>query len=131
MLLYFDENFSFKIFVFKVPVCSSYVLILNIWKCWRKLSYFKPLYYWWLIWLIENDAKKVEKWREPRQVGTHMSESYPIHTNMPGFKRLKIFCALVPLTKVGSASKGLRRYGSSQSVQRTFCVCGSFVKLAA
>ena len=39
-------------------------------------------------------------------MGTHLivlSESFPMNTNMTGFKRL----LLVPLAKVASASKGL------------------------
>ena len=57
--------------------------------------------------------KTPEKCLKPCHMGTHLrvlSESYPMDTNMTGFKWLsKIFCILVLLRKVASALEGLNQ----------------------
>ena len=72
---------------------------------------YQPFCYWWLILPIQNHAKNQRKWLKPWHMGTHMrvlSESYPINTNMTGFKWfLKTIWVLVLWTKVTSALKGL------------------------
>ena len=54
--------------------------------------------YWWLIWSIDDDAKKAEKLCKPWQMGTHLielSETFPMNTNMAGFKRFSYFFAFL------------------------------------
>ena len=73
-----------------------------------------------LMLLVANLAntkwwKKLRKWLKPWQMGTHMrvlSESYPMSTNMTGFRWFsEVFrnlCILVLWTKVASALEGSR-----------------------
>ena len=52
---------------------------------------------WWLIWPIQNDAKKL----------IVLSESYSMNTNMTGFGWFSSLCVLVLWMKVASALEGL------------------------
>ena len=53
---------------------------------------------WWLIFSIQNDAKKTEKLLHPWHMGTHLrglGENCPMNTNMTGFRWFsKIFASL-------------------------------------
>ena len=57
-------------------------------------------------------TQKAEKWLKPWHMGTHLrvlSESYPINTNMTGFRWFSYFFAFsVHWTKVTSAAEGLK-----------------------
>ena len=71
-----------------------------------------PLCCWRLIWPTQNDAKKLGKCLKSWHMGTHLrvlSESYPMNTNMIGFRWFsKIFASLCFGRKVASASEGLK-----------------------
>ena len=64
---------------------------------------------WWLIWPIQNDASNLKKMAETLARGYSsrvLGESYPISTNMTGFKCLNL-CILVLWTKVALALEGI------------------------
>ena len=60
---------------------------------------------------MQNDAKKAGKLLKPWQMGTQLrvlSESFPMNTNMTGFRWFsKNLCILVLWAKVASALEGL------------------------
>ena len=61
---------------------ESGVLLENLWLlCW-----------WWQIWPTQNDAKTLKKWVKPWHMGTYLTvlcKSYPMNTNMAGFRWFK------------------------------------------
>ena len=70
-----------------------------------------PLSCWWLIWSIQNDAKKFKIWLKPWPTGTHMRvlSEIPMNTNKTGFRWFsKIFGSSCFEQKVASALEGLR-----------------------
>ena len=69
-----------------------------------------PLCCWWLIWPIQNYAKNLQKCLKPWHMGTPLrvlSKSFPMNTNMTGFRWFsKFFASLCFVQKKPQQWKG-------------------------
>ena len=80
--------------------CMEFYLTMPSGQCPMILLTILPLCWWWPIWPIQNDAKKMKKWLKPWHMGSEshlrlLSESYVMNTNMLSCRWFsKIFASL-------------------------------------